>query len=46
MSRKLTFIFVLFVTKKAQGEWVIPMNFREYNDATQGGRIFVPISVG
>lgn len=27
-------------------EWVIPMNFREYNDATQGGRIFVPIAVG
>ena len=26
-------------------EWVIPMNFREYDDATQGGRIFVPISV-
>jgi predicted transcriptional regulator YdeE len=27
-------------------EWVIPMNFREYDDATQGGRIFVPISIG
>jgi len=27
-------------------EWVLPMNFREYNDTTQGGRLFVPISVG
>lgn len=27
-------------------EWVIPMNFREYDDATQGGKLYIPIAVG
>lgn len=26
-------------------EWVIPMNFRVYDESTQGGKIYVPISV-
>lgn len=31
--------------ESSEHEWVVPMNFREYDDATQGGRLFIPISI-
>lgn len=36
-------IFEWFESSKE--EWVIPMNFREYDDATHGGKLYIPIAV-
>ncbi len=31
---------------KTKNRWVLPMNFREYNETTQGGQIYMPIALG
>jgi len=30
--------------QSSQYEWVVPMNFREYDESTQGGKIYIPIA--
>ncbi len=32
--------------ESSKEEWVIPMNFRAYDDSTQSGKIYIPIAVG
>lgn len=32
--------------ESSKEKWVMPMNFREYDESTEGGRIYVPIAVG
>ena len=32
--------------ESSEHDWVIPMNFREYDETTHGARIYIPISIG